>query len=274
MRTTTLILAALTPILMCATGWSAPRTPEQAWRQMQQDRSQRRSGFSNRSNFRAPQVNIPRVNQNATRSTTRPVTQPATTEQVAPKKAKPGKKRLSNLWGKLKGKFKRGDKAGADAAQSASDVQQPTNQGAGAKARKVAGKARERLGSIWQRFVGSINSALVQRSERRQAARAAEAQIWAAGANSPFKGKPIPAEVLVGGLRLHKLQSYNPSALYMLRKGGIINETEYQIIIQSRMGIPAGGMPQAEQPQSEQQQPVTPPPPQQTPPQAPPPGQN
>ncbi len=268
MTTRTIILASLSLLLALPSAWAGPKTPEQAWRQMQGG-SQRRITLprTNRPLYRTPQVKRPLVRTKTKTNTT--VVQPKQKPQI-PAAKKPVKKPGQGWLSKLKSKFKRSNEPKVkEKAQSTdvADVQQARSHKVG----RAMGLARVKLTSLWSGLVGGINNIIAAHRQRREIRDAAfNALYWRQPMIIPA-GSPIPAEVLIGGMRLHKLQNLSQGTLTNLYRSGMVTAAEYRIITEARMGLPQmmqmqqgapapeGGQTAAPQPE----QPTMPPPPQQ-----------
>ncbi len=245
-------------MLMALPALAGPLTPEHAWRQMQ--------GQSSRRRVTMPRTNRPlytntQGNTSHTRSKTKPVTKQKT---VKPAK-KSGQGWLSKLKTKLTTRKKTRDQDKVQAAETgeAKTKKAPRFQNAG----RYMGLARVKLTSLWSGMVGGIQSMIAMHKQRSEARNAAfHALYWRQPMMVPA-GSPIPAEVLLGGMRLHKLQNHSQGTLGMLYRSGLVTGAEYRIITEARMGLPQmmQQMPQeqAQPSATPEAKPQMPPPPQQ-----------
>ena len=266
MATHTIILASLL-LLITPMASAAPLTPEHAWRQMQGlDGPRRVTAPRSRSLYRpSPQLTSRTKTRPVTQTKVKSTDQSATTKSRTTKpsrtRTKDGKGWFARLTGALIGsKSERTEQAPVTENKTDQKVRTVAARGG-----KVVAVAREKVATVWQRVVGRIKTAVEHHKQRRQARAAGGELYWRQPMLVPA-GQPIPAEILMGGMRLNKLQNYSQGTLLMLHKGGLVTEAEYRILTQARMGLPQM-MPTApmEQPAAPppQNAPMTPPPPQQ-----------
>lgn len=258
MITRTIILASFSMLLALPSAWAGPLTPEHAWRQMQGAGSRRRVTMP-RTN--RPLYTTPQVNSGRTRSTSKTV-KPVTQKQTKPAK-KNGQGWLSKLKTKLTSRKAAKVEDKAKPAETGDAQKTPRSRSAG----RYMGLARVKLTSLWSGMVGGIYNLIASYKQRREAREAAfQAIYWRQPMIVPA-GSPIPAEVLVGGMRLHKLQNYSQGTLSMLYRSGLVTGAEFRILTEARMGLPQmmQQMPQgeAQQAAAPEAQPQMPPPPQQ-----------
>ena len=260
MNTRTIILASLSLFLAVPGNvWAGPLTPEHAWRQMQGAGSRPRVTMPRNR----PLYSTPQVNHTRTTTKTHTTVQP---KQATPQPAQKTTSAKGQGWlSKLTGKLKR--KAPQEKAQSAeADKATPKRSH---NVGLAMGLARVKLTSLWSGMVGGLRNVIAWHKQRQEARDVAFNTLYWRQPMIVPAGQPIPAEMLMGGMRLHKLQNYSQGTLGMLHRSGLVTATEYRILTEARMGLPRmmQGMQQAPEggqpapPQSEA--PQMPPPPQQ-----------
>ena len=258
MNTRTIILASFSLLLALPSAWGGPLTPEHAWRQMQGDSNRRVTAPRTRPVYRSPQIKLSR-----TRSTTKTKTTIVQPKQPAKQPAQKTVKKNGQGWlSRLKSKI-------TNKAPKAKEKAQSTEAAKTARTRK-AGRAmvfaKVKLGSIWSGMVGGIKNLIALHNERVAARNVAfNALYWRQPMLVP-PGTPIPAEILIGGMRLHKLQGYGQGTLGMMYKSGLVTAAEFRILTQARMGLPqmmpsAPDAPQAAPVATQPEAPTMPPPP-------------
>ena len=212
-------IMVLAMTLVAAGAEAGPRTPEQAWRQMQGGAHRRITPVLPTNNRGAagamisPRVRnlqggyyINRMKKPAKKGMQLPAIPQITPEPNAGQKKEPKKQPRP--------------------------LTTPAAKGPQPKAVPTA-PAKGRLAAALTRIVGKI---------RKAVARHREARKNKAPPNTPLSQFAhqlgLTTEALVGGVRLNQLKNISQGTLYSLRQGKIITETEYQTILRMRTGLP------------------------------------
>lgn len=259
-----IIIASFSLLLsLPGVSWGGPLTPEHAWRQMQGDTNRRVSVPRNRPQYRSPQIKLSKTRTTTKTRTT--VVKPVQPRQPVQTVKKPVKKNGQGWLSRLKGKFKRKDSTVKDKTQTAEG-----SDGVAARSHKVGrvvGLAGVKLNSLWSGMVGGIRNIIALHKQRREARDVAFNTLYWRQPMIVPAGQPIPAEMLMGGMRLHKLQNYSQGTLSMLYRSGLVTATEYRILTEARMGLPqmmqqqGAPAPEGAQTAPQPEAPTSPPPP-------------